>query len=106
MCHLTLYPRWDSDVLNNQAALTDCGDRDFVCDGYSYVIMDLCVCRGVWMTCLLFLILWFFAALASHNIHNLHPTHQATFWRVVLTHTSNIQHSSVPTNVLFCHVSS
>lgn len=29
-----------------------------------------------------------------------------TFCRVVVTHTSNIQHRSVPTNVLFCHVSS
>lgn len=29
-----------------------------------------------------------------------------TFCGVVVTHTSNIQHRSVPTNVLFCHVSS
>lgn len=50
MRHLTLNARWDSDALNNQAALTDCGERDFVCNGYSYVIVDLCVCRGVWMT--------------------------------------------------------
>lgn len=59
MRHLTLNPHWDSDALNNQAALTDCGERYFVGDGYSYVIVDLCVCRGVWMTCLLFLILCF-----------------------------------------------